>query len=223
MSMQNPKKTLLGHLAALAKALGHPHRLELVEQVAQGEQGVDALAGATGLSVGNASQHLQQLRRSGLLRARRDGKHVLYALADPSVLDLLAALRQAAERNVAEVQQLLSGYFHDRDSLEPVPRDELLARMRDGLVTLIDVRPEREFELGHIPGALNLPLGELERRLEELPGDREIVAYCRGPYCVLSFEAVAELRERGFRVRRLEDGYPEWRAAGLPIEPPPSA
>lgn len=215
MVNQNPKKVLLHQLAAVAKAVAHPNRLELLEQAAQGEQSVDMLADATGLSVGNTSQHLQQLRRAGLLRARREGTRVLYALADGSVLDLVAALRQVAERNVAEVQQLLSGYFHDRDSLEPVSRQELRERLRDGMVTLIDVRPEREFQLGHIPGALNVPLGDLEDRLQELSSDREIVAYCRGAYCVLAFEAVAALRARGFQVRRLEDGFPEWKAAGL--------
>lgn len=220
MSKQKAKAVLLEQLALVAKAVAHPHRLELVEQAAQGEQSVDMLAAATGLSVGNASQHLQQLRRSGLLRARRAGTRVLYALADASVLELVASLQRTAERNVAEVQQLLSGYFNERDRLEPISRVELFDRMKNGLVTLIDVRPEREYNLGHIPGALNIPLAELEQRLRDLPQDREIVAYCRGPYCVLSFEAVAELRERGFEVRRLEEGYPEWRASGFAVEEP---
>jgi ArsR family transcriptional regulator len=168
--------------------------------------------------VANASQHLQHLRRAGLVAARRDGKYVLYRMADDAVVDLLSGLRRVALRNVAEVDRLLSGYFHDRDSLEPVSRADLLERMRHGLVTVLDVRPEDEFALGHLPGAVNIPLADLERRLADLPPDHEVVAYCRGPYCVLSFEAVAELRRRGYRVRRLEDGYPEWKAAGLPVE-----
>ncbi len=220
MEHQKPKKVLLNQLATVAKAMAHPNRLELLDQAAQGEQSVETLAEATGLSVGNSSQHLQRLRRAGLLRARREGTRVLYSLADESVLALVGALREVAKRNVAEVQQLLSGYFYDRDSLEPVSRQELLGRLRDGLVTLIDVRPEREFRLGHIPGALNIPLAELEHRLETLSADHEVVAYCRGPYCVFSYEAVARLRERGFQARRLEDGFPEWRAAALPVEAP---
>jgi rhodanese-related sulfurtransferase len=143
---------------------------------------------------------------------------VYYRLADDAVLDLLAALGTIAERNVAEVQQVMRRYFHDRDSLEPVSRRELRKRLRSGLVTVLDVRPEDEYALGHVPNAINIPLKSLERRLSELDPTHEIVAYCRGPYCVLSYEAVAALRARGFNVRRLQDGFPEWRAAGLPVE-----
>lgn len=218
MSSESPKRALVSQFAAVAKALGHPHRLELLEFIAQGERSVESVAAVAGLKIGNASQHLQQLRRAGLLTARRDGKHVFYSLSDDSVLDALAALRRVAERNVAEAQRVIDGYFRERDSLEPVSRDELLDRMRDGLVTVIDVRPEDEFAAGHLPGAINIPPRQLERRLAALPLDREIVAYCRGAYCVLSFEAVAALRGRGFKARRLADGYPEWRAAGLPVE-----
>lgn len=218
MSSESPKRALVSQFAAVAKALGHPHRLELLEFIAQGERSVESVAAVAGLKIGNASQHLQQLRRAGLLTARRDGKHVFYSLSDDSVLDALAALRRVAERNVAEAQRVIDGYFRERDSLEPVSRDQLLDRMRDGLVTVIDVRPEDEFAAGHLPGAINIPPRQLERRLAALPLDREIVAYCRGAYCVLSFEAVAALRGRGFKVRRLADGYPEWRAAGLPVE-----
>ena len=208
----------MSQFAAVAKALGHAHRLELLEFVAQGERSVEALAAAAGLKIGNASQHLRHLRRAGLVTARREGKHVFYGLSDDSVLDAMAAVRRVAERNVAGAQRVIDGYFRERDSLEPVSRDELLDRMRDGLVTLLDVRPEDEFAAGHLPGARNIPPRQLEQRLAALPIDREIVAYCRGPYCVLSFEAVAALRQRGFNARRLEDGYPEWRAAGLPVE-----
>jgi ArsR family transcriptional regulator len=218
MSSDNPKTALLTQFASVAKALGHAHRLELLEFVAQGERSVDALAGQSGLSVANASQHLIQLRRAGLLASRQAGKRVFYRLADDSVLSLTAALRQVAERNVAEVKQIVDGYFYQRDALEPVSRQELLEKMEQGLVTVLDVRPEDEYGAGHVSGALNIGLADLENRLGELPADHEIVAYCRGAYCVLSFEAVAALRARGFNVRRLEDGFPEWRVAGLPVE-----
>jgi ArsR family transcriptional regulator len=218
MSSDNPKTALLTQFASVAKALGHAHRLELLEFVAQGERSVDALARQSGLSVANASQHLIQLRRAGLLASRQAGKRVFYRLADDSVLSLTAALRQVAERNVAEVKQIVDGYFYQRDALEPVSRQELLEKMEQGLVTVLDVRPEDEYGAGHVSGALNIGLADLENRLGELPADHEIVAYCRGAYCVLSFEAVAALRARGFNVRRLEDGFPEWRVAGLPVE-----
>jgi ArsR family transcriptional regulator len=217
MSTRGPKLVLFTHFAAVAKSLGHAHRLELLEQLAQGERSVEVLADRTGLSIANASQHLQQMRRAGLVANRREGKFVYYRLADDAVLDLLAALRRIAERNVAEVERVVRSYFNERDSLEAVSREELLERSRAGTVTILDVRPEDEFALGHLPGALNIPLRELEARLGEMNPIQEIVAYCRGPYCVLSYEAVAQLRARGFQVRRLEDGLPEWRAAGLPI------
>ena len=218
MSKQNPKRALFAQFAAVAKALAHAHRLELVEQLAQGERSVETLASRTGLSIANTSQHLQQMRRVGIVAARREGKFVFYTLADEAVLAVLAALRRIAERNIAEVEQVIRSYFDDRDSLEPVSRDELLQQLDAGTVTILDVRPSDEFALGHLPAALNIPLRELESRLAELDPSQEIVAYCRGPYCVLSYEAVAWLRGRGFKVRRLEDGLPEWRAAGLPTE-----
>jgi rhodanese-related sulfurtransferase/DNA-binding transcriptional ArsR family regulator len=217
MARQNPKQALFVQFAAVAKTLGHAHRLELLEQVAQGERSVEMLAQRTGLSVANASQHLQQLRRASLVTARREGKFVFYQLSDDAVLDLVAALHRIAERNVAEVGRVLHSYFHDRDSLEPVSREELLERSRAGTVTILDVRPEDEFALGHVPHAVNVPLRALESRLSEFDPSKEIVAYCRGPYCVLSFEAVAALRARGFKARRLVDGLPEWRAAGLAV------
>lgn len=217
MKSQGPKLALFAQFADIAKTLGHAHRLDLLEHVAQGERSVETLAQRAGLSIANASQHLQQLRRAGLVTARRDGKFIYYRLTDNSVLDLLAALHQIAERNVAEVERILRSYFYNRDSLEPISRKELQSRLRKGSVTVLDVRPEDEFALGHVPDALSIPLGVLKKRLSELDPSKEIVAYCRGPYCVLSFEAVALLRERGFNVRRLEDGLPEWRAAGLPV------
>lgn len=218
MSSQNPKRMMFEHLAAVARSLGSVHRIELLELLAQTERSVEELAGLSGVTIANASQHLQQLRRFGLVEARRDGKRVIYKLADPEVVALLAALSRVTERNVGAVEKVLKSYFRERDNLEPVSRKELLRRMRNGLVTLIDTRPVEEFSAGHLPGSINLPLSELKRRLRELPRDQEIVAYCRGPYCVLSYEAVAELRKRGFKAYRLEDGYPEWRAAGLPVE-----
>ena len=217
MSRQSPKHALFAQFAAVAKTLGHVHRLELVEQLAQGERSVEVLAQRTGLSIANASQHLQQLRRAGLVGSRRGGKFVYYRLADDSVLDLLDALRRVAEENNAEVERVIRSYFDKRDSLEAVSREELMERAQTGMVTVLDVRPEDEFSLGHLPGALNIPLRHLEARLGEMNPAHEIVAYCRGPYCVLSYEAVAQLRARGLNARRLEDGLPEWRAAGLPV------
>ena len=215
---ESPKRILFNQFAAVAKAVAHPHRLELLEQLAQGERNVEVLADRIRLSIANASQHLQHMRRGGLVVARRDGKFVFYRLADNAVLDLIASLRRVAEARSAEVERVVRSYFDDRDAMEPVSRAELVDRLKAGLVTVLDVRPEDEFALGHLPGAINVPLGELERRLRDLDPANEIVAYCRGPYCVLSYEAVAQLRARGFKVRRLEDGYPEWRAAGLPVE-----
>jgi ArsR family transcriptional regulator len=208
-------------LAEVAKALGHEHRIEIVEQLAQGPRSVDALATRVGLSVANASQHLQQLRRAGLVNSQRDGKRVVYRLADEAETDIVAligGLQRVAEHTVATMERVIRSYFQARDELEPVPAGELLTRLRDGSVVLLDVRPQDEYGLGHLPGALNIPLRELETRLGELPRDQEIVAYCRGPYGVLSFEAVAALRARGFRVRRFEEGFPEWKAAGLAVE-----
>lgn len=213
-----PKQALYGEFALVARALGSPHRLEMLEHLAQGERAVEALAERVGLTVANASQHLQQLRRAGLVATRREGKFVFYRLAGESVLGVMAALSQVATHNLAEVDRIRRTYFAERDSMEPVSREDLLERMRNGLVTVLDVRPPDEFETGHLPGAVNIPLSELEARLAELNPDDEIVAYCRGRWCVLSFEAVAALRARGFNVRRLQDGLPEWRAFGLPVE-----
>jgi rhodanese-related sulfurtransferase/DNA-binding transcriptional ArsR family regulator len=217
MSTHNPKLALFAQFAAVAKSLAHAHRLDLLEQLAQGERSVEILADRTQLSIANASQHLQHMRRAGLVANRREGKFVFYRIIDDSILDLLVALRRIAERNVAEVKRIIRSYFHNRDSLEAISRAELLQRSRAGEVTILDVRPEDEFALGHLPSAINVPLRKLEMRLAAFNPAQEIVAYCRGPYCVLSYEAVAVLRARGFQARRLEDGLPEWRAAGLPV------
>ena len=211
-----------GALAEVAKAFGHEHRVELIEQLAQGPRSVEALAERVGLSVANTSQHLQHLRRVGLVSTQRDGKRVVYRLADEAetaVVSLLGSLRNVAEHAVASMERIVTTYFRARDELEPVTAKELRTRLREGSVVLLDVRPEDEYGLGHLPGALNIPLRELEQRLADLPRKHEIVAYCRGPYCVLSFEAVAALRAHGFKVRRFEAGFPEWKAAGLPVEP----
>jgi rhodanese-related sulfurtransferase/DNA-binding transcriptional ArsR family regulator len=213
--MASAKIQIFEQFAELARVLGHAHRLELIEFVSQGERSVERLAQLTGLSIANASQHLQQLRRGGFVQSRRDGKRVLYRLADGPILSLIAALRCYAERNRAEVGKIVTDYFRSLDELEPVSRKELARRLKAKTAIVLDVRPEDEFASGHVPGALNIPMDELTRRIAELPKDREIVAYCRGAYCVLSFEAVALLRKRGFLVRRLEDGFPEWKEAGL--------
>jgi DNA-binding transcriptional ArsR family regulator/rhodanese-related sulfurtransferase len=218
VSSQGPKQQLFEQFALIARTLGHPHRLALVEHLAQGEQSVEVLAQKAGLSIANASQHLQQLRRAGLAATRRSGKFIYYRLTDPAVLDLLAALHLIGERNLAEVQVVMDSYFHKRDAMEPVTRKELRKRARAGAVTILDLRPCDEFALAHVAGAINIPIAELDRRMEELDPAIEIVAYCRGPYCVFSYEAVSLLRMRGFRIRRLEAGLPEWQAAGLPVE-----
>ena len=217
MSSDNPKHMVFAGLAELAKALASQHRIESVELLGQGERSVEGISVRLGLSMANASQHLRLMRRCGLLTSRRDGKKVLYRLSDPSVVALLTALSRVGELRVAEIRSVIGGYFHERDAMEPVSREVLLGRIRDGLVTILDVRPEDEFAAGHVPTAINIPLRDLVRRLGELPTDQEMVAYCRGAYCVLAFEAVALLREHRFKVRRLEDGFPEWKAAGLPV------
>lgn len=217
-SSESPKRQLFRQFAAVAKAVAHEHRLELLEALAQGERAVETLADRAGLSMANASQHLQQMRRAGLIEARRDGKFIFYRLSDPAVLDLVASLSRIGERHVAEVDKIVRNYFLSRDTLEPISRSELLARIKRGDVQVLDVRPEDEFALGHLPGATNIPLDKLKKRLAVLDPTREIVAYCRGPFCVLSFETVALLRKKGFRALRLEDGWPEWRAAGLPVD-----
>lgn len=206
------------HFATVARAFGHEHRLELLEHLGQGEWPVERLAAVSGLAFANVSQHLQLLKRSGLVEARRAGKQILYRLADGPIVEAVGALRALAEHNLVEIHGIIDGYFNRLDSMEPVAAPELFARLRDDTVTLLDVRPEDEYRAGHLPGAVRIGLDELEARMGELRADREIIAYCRGPYCVLSFQAVSELRARGFNIRRLAQGFPEWKAAGLPVE-----
>lgn len=218
MPSGNFKQDLFAQFARVAKAMGNGHRLELLEFLAQGERSVEALAAVSGLSVANTSQHLQQLKQAGLVANRKAGQRVLYRVSDDDVLGLFAALRSVAERHLSEINRLVEDYLSVKDRLEPVPADELLGRLRDGLVTVLDVRPPEEYAAGHLPGAVNIPLADLERHLDALGQGQEIIAYCRGPHCVLAFEAVSRLRARGIRARRLDGGLPEWRLAGRPVE-----
>lgn len=218
MSTGNFKQDVYAQLARVGKALSHGNRLELLEFVAQAPRSVDELATMTGLSVANASKHLQELRHAGLVRARREGLRVFYELAGADVVELIAALRRVAETRLAEVEQLMRTYISARDDLEPIPAAELVERAKLGLVTVIDVRPTREYQAGHLPGAINVPLEVLGDQAKKLPKGREVIAYCRGPYCLLSVDAVGLLRKKGFKARRLVDGFPEWAAAGLPVE-----
>ncbi len=218
MSSANFKHDLFTQFARVGKALGNGNRLELLEYIAQGERSVDQLAKVSGLTVANTSQHLQQLRQAGLVVCRKQGLQVLYQLSGNDVIDLLDALRNVAERHIAEVDQLVDTYLTVKDELEAVPRDTLMERVKEGLVTVLDVRPGEEYEAGHVPGAVNVPLSELEGYLKHLPKKQDVVAYCRGPHCVLAFDAVARLRQRGYSAQRMEDGFPEWKSAGYPVD-----
>jgi rhodanese-related sulfurtransferase/DNA-binding MarR family transcriptional regulator len=218
MSTPNVKRELFEQLARIGSALSSAPRLEFIELLAQGERSVEDLANLAKVSVANTSQHLQKLRLAGLIASRKEGQFVFYRLAGDEVVRLMAALGQVGERYVAEVDRIVRVYLTARDELEPVPAAELLNRARQGLVTVLDVRPPEEFAAGHVPGALNIPIHELTERLGELSKRKEIVAYCRGPYCLMSYEAVELLRRKGLRARRLEAGLPEWRLGGLPVE-----
>jgi rhodanese-related sulfurtransferase len=212
------KTALFDAFARAAKALASGRRIELLDVLANGERTVEALAGEVGLSAANTSQHLQILRQAGLVSSRREGTSVHYRLAAPEVFELWRTLRTLAASRLAEVERLAAAYLGSRDELQPVTREELTRRLQDGDdLVVLDVRPAAEYAAGHLPGAVSIPVGELRRRLAELPGDREIVAYCRGPYCAFAHEAVGLLRDEGFAARRLEDGLPEWQAAGLAV------
>lgn len=212
------KDRLYGQFARIGKALASPARLELLELLAQGERSVDALASEAGLSLANASQHLQVLRQAGLIESRKEGLFVHYRLADASIFELSSALRTVAERRLAELERLVREHFGDRSGPESVSIKELLDRARNKEVVILDARPEIEFASGHIAGAISVPVDELQKRLRKLPKDKEYVAYCRGPYCIYADRAVEFLRKHGRRARRLVAGFPEWKAAGLPIE-----
>lgn len=212
-----PKRAVFEQFAVVAQAIANGHRVELIEFLGQGERSVEVLAQLANLRLTNASQHLQILRRAGLVVARRSGKQMLYRLADRDVVELLMSVRRTAERGIAEIDKIVHTYFEERDALEPVSHHELVGLIRQGLVTLIDVRPAEEFAAGHIPGAVNIPISELTHHIRELPTDRIVIAYCRGPYCVFAVEAVAALRSNGYDARRLADGFPEWWAAGRPV------
>jgi len=218
MSSKHFKHDLFKQFARVGKALGNSNRLELLEFLAQTERSVEQLAMIAGLSVANTSQHLQQLRQAGLVTTNKIGLKVFYSISSDDIIVLLNTLRVVAERHIAEVEQLINTYLNIKDSLEPIPRDELIKRVRDDLVIVLDVRPSEEYAAGHVPGAVNIPFDELEQRLNELNSGKEIVAYCRGPHCILAFDAVAHIRQQGLQARRLEDGYPEWKTAGLPVE-----
>ena len=218
MSTQNFKHQLFEQFARVGKALGSPVRLELLECLGQGQRSVEALAEKCAIPVSNASHHLQQLRQAGLVSADKEGLYVYYRLAGDEVIGLLNALRNVGEQNIAEVEQLINSFLTVKDALEPVSAEELLDRVRKGLVTVLDVRPPDEYAAGHIAGAVNVPLAKLEKHFDKLKPRKEVVAYCRGPHCILAFEAVERLRARGIKARRLKEGYPEWKATGLPVE-----
>ena len=212
------KDRLYGQFARLGKALSNPHRLEMLELVAQGERTVDSLATEIGLSLANTSQHLQTLRQAALVDSRKEGLFVFYRLADPAVFDLSRAIRTVAEHQLADLQRLVREHFGERSHAQPVEMDELLKRARSRNVVVLDTRPANEYAAGHIPGALSVPVDDLQRQLRQFPKDKDYVAYCRGPYCVYADRAVEILRSHGRRARRLREGFPEWRAAGLPVE-----
>jgi rhodanese-related sulfurtransferase len=212
------KTALFDEFARAAKALASGRRIELLDVLANGERTVEALAGEVGLTVANTSQHLQILRQAGLVSSRREGTSIHYRLAAPEVFELWRTLRTLAASRLAEVERLAAAYLGSRDELQPVTREELTRRLQDGdNLVVLDVRPAAEYAASHLPGAVSIPVAELRRRLAELPVDREIVAYCRGPYCAFAHEAVNVLRDEGFAARRLEDGLPEWQAAGLAV------
>ncbi|MBC8518789.1 MAG: metalloregulator ArsR/SmtB family transcription factor [Gammaproteobacteria bacterium] len=218
MPVKDYKKSIFEQFARTGKAFSNAYRIELLEILAQGERTVEQLSITAELTVANTSQHLQLLRNAGLVTARKVGQYVHYNLSDDLVIDLLVALRKLSERHLAEVERLVNTYLTVKDDLEPVPVNELMERAGDGVVTVLDVRPEVEYEAGHIQGAISVPMDQLEDRVGELDPEREIVAYCRGPYCMLAYDAVAKLREKGFKARRMDEGFPEWRKAGMPVE-----
>jgi rhodanese-related sulfurtransferase/DNA-binding transcriptional ArsR family regulator len=211
------KERLYGQFARITKALASPHRLEILELLAQGERTVDSLATEIGLSLANTSQHLQALRQAALVDSRKAGLFVHYRLASPDIFALSKVVQTVAERRLADLERLVHEHFGDRNDAELVPFAELLKRARSKQIVILDTRPAAEYVAGHIAGAISVPVDDLHRRLQMLPKDKEYVAYCRGPYCVYADRAVELLRAKGRRARRMLDGFPEWRAAGLPV------
>ena len=219
MPDQRVKGELFDQFARIGKGLASGRRIEILDILANGERTVEALSEQVHLTIANTSQHLQILRDTGLVRSRREGTFVRYGLAAPEVYEFWTSLRSLAANRLAGVERLVEAYVGARNGLEPVSRKELFKRLRSGdRLVVLDVRPKDEFEAGHLPGAVSIPLAELERRLKQLPKNREVVAYCRGPYCAFAPEAVRVLNRRGYRARQLEDGFPEWSAAGLPVD-----
>lgn len=214
----SPKKKLYEHFAKVAKSMASPSRLELLEALAQGERSVEGLAIATGISVANTSHHLQILRGSGVVQSRKEGLQVIYSLNDSEIPNILSGLRRLAERHLADVERIVRENFDRLDDLKPVKREELLQLVSSGEAVVVDVRPAGEYQAGHIAGAISIPLDSLSKHLAKLPTNQEVVAYCRGPYCMFAYEAVSQLRSQGYKARRLEDGYPEWKAGLLPVE-----
>jgi rhodanese-related sulfurtransferase/predicted transcriptional regulator len=217
---QDEKDALFDALVEAAKALGNGRRAQLIDVLGQGERSVDELAAEIHQSIANTSQHLQRLLRAGLVCSRRSGTRIYYSLAGPAVERLWRALRETAEAHSGELDNLVHAYIGDRAGLSIITRDELLVRLRQGDVVVLDVRPQPEYEAGHIPGALSVPVTDVKSRLREVPGGSEIVAYCRGPYCLYADEAVRLITDEGRPATRLEEGFPEWKAAGLPVEHP---
>lgn len=217
------KKSLFDQFTRITKAIGSANRLEILEFLAQCEYSVEELSKHCKLTIANTSHHLQRLRQAGLVTSRKQGTRVFYQLAGEEITALVSHIRVVAENNLREVDSLVDKFLTHKDSMEPICREELLSNVQQGLTTVLDVRPPQEYQAGHVPEAINVPLAELEQFLSTLDPNQEIVAYCRGPYCVLAFDAVNLLRKKGLRARRLEDGFPEWRHAGLPIETTPSS
>ena len=222
MTGNKPKNAVFEQFSRVAKTLGSSKRLEIIEHLSQGERSIDVLAQLLGSTLANTSQHLKRLREVGLVHSRKEGKYVFCRISGDAVIDLMSALQRTSEEHVSEIKEIVSSYFNKCDNMEALSRQQLIERMNSGIVTILDVRPENEFHMAHIPGAINIPLKQLSERLEELPLEQEVIAYCRGAYCVFAYEAILLLRKKGFKARRLEDGYPEWKADGFPtVSGPP--
>jgi rhodanese-related sulfurtransferase/DNA-binding transcriptional ArsR family regulator len=217
MSHREFKDALYTQFARIGHAISSPKRIELLDLLSQGEKGVEQLAEHTSTPIKNTSAHLRVLRQARLVETRKRGTHVLYRLADGDVDRFLRAFQALSQDRLAEVERVTKLFLHSQDTLEPVTRTELQRRLKEGSATIIDVRPRDEYEAGHIPGALSMPVDDVQRRMRELPKSREVIAYCRGPYCLYSLDAVTLLRKHGYRARRADEGMPDWRAKGLPV------